>query len=195
MIRQHKIQVPYTTLLLPPVFFQVGSCFQIWFQVNLVSEPQQTALLPWMPMKCLILQRKVWLPALPNSLYSLLLIIPVFPSLLGGRVKKKSKGKANRVRKEPAEEPGGNSFPGELLPDPITLKEHNIKNKKTGVIFYSIEQRGKLCFKEQAFFPRITDLLSGITADREMQARALVMGKKSWVTRPGCFLGFCRREW
>lgn len=71
------------------------------------------------------------------------------------------------------------SFPGELLPDPITLKEHNTNNKKTGIVFYSIEQCEELCFKEQECFPRITDLLSGITADREMQASALVMGKKS----------------
>lgn len=79
-----------------------------------------------------------------------------------------------------------------LLPDPlITLKEHNTKNNKSGIVFYSREQCEDLCFTEQERFPRITDLLSGIRSDRKMQASAQVMGKKSWVTGFVCFLSFC----
>lgn len=93
---------------------------------------------------------------------------------------KQDKGKGNRVRMESVEGSEDSSRPGELLPDPlITLKEHNTKNNKSGIVFYSREQREDLCFTEQEHFPRITDLLSGIRSDRKMQASAQVMGKKS----------------
>lgn len=92
---------------------------------------------------------------------------------------------------EPAEGAEDSSFPGEFLSDAIALKEHNTKNKTTRIVFYTIERHEELCFKKQESFPRITDLLSGITAHRETQASTPVAGKKMQSHCLGGFLGFC----
>lgn len=56
------------------------------------------------------------------------------------------------------------SCPGKLLPDPLTtLKEHKTKNNKSDIVFYGREQCEELCFTEKEHFPRITDLLSGVS--------------------------------
>lgn len=127
---------------------------------------------------------------------------PCFSSSHGSKVKKKSKGKDNRVRKEPAEGGGHGSFPVELLPDPITLflrsVTHKIRKQVLGFFFFFPYRT-----TQAAVLPGARMLSQNYWSALRYHSWRLQLSswekcklahpdgeKISWVTEPGRLLGF-----
>jgi len=74
------------------------------------------------------------------------------------------------------------------------LRSVTQKIRKQVLFFYSTVQREKLYFKEQECSPRITNLLPGLTGDKETQAGALAVGKNPELLDLVAFLAFVEQE-